>query len=61
MLHAAARYVIRSAVLLGLLVTVIGGAWLAVDRLIIKAEGPHEAVMLVQSRRAMAMPRSVGN
>ena len=48
MLHAAARYMIRSAVLLGLLVTVIGGAWLAVDRLIVKAEGPHEAVMLVR-------------
>jgi len=48
MLHAAARYMIRSAVLLGLLAAVIGGAWLAVDRLIIKADGPHDGPVLVR-------------
>ena len=48
MLHAAARYMIRSVVLLGLLVAVVGGAWLAVDRLIIKADGPHDETVLVR-------------
>lgn len=48
MLHPAARYMIRSVMLLGLLTAIIGGAWLAVDRLIIKSDGPHEGPVLVR-------------
>ena len=48
MLHAAARYMIRSVVLLALLAGIIGGGWLAVDRLIIKADGPHDIAVLVR-------------
>ena len=48
MLHAAARYMIRSVVLLALLAGIVGGGWLAVDRLIIKADGPHDSAVLVR-------------
>ena len=47
MLRAAARYMIRSAVLLGLLAGLVAGGWLAVDRLIIKSAGPHAETTLV--------------
>ena len=47
MLRAAARYMIRSAVLLGLLAVLVAGGWLAVDRLIIKSAGPHAETTLV--------------
>ena len=48
MLHAAARYMIRSVVLLGLLAAATGGTWLAVERLIIEADGPHDSPVLVR-------------
>jgi len=48
MLRAAARYMIRSVVLLALFLAAIGGAWLAVDTLIIKADGPHQDTVLLR-------------
>lgn len=48
MLRAAARFMIRSVVLLGLLVASIGGAWLAVDALIIRADGPHDSTVMLR-------------
>ena len=47
MLRTAARYMIGSAVLLGLLAGAIAGAWMAVDRLIITAPGPHAETVLI--------------
>ena len=47
MLRAAARYVIRSVVLLGLLAGLVTGGWLVVDRLIVKSAGPHSDTALV--------------
>ena len=47
MLRAAVRYIIRSVVLLGLLVGTGAGAWLAVDKLIINAPGPHSETVLI--------------
>ena len=47
MFRAAARYMIRSAVLLGLLAGLVAGGWLAVDRLIMKSAGPHSETTLV--------------
>ena len=47
MLRAAARYLIRSAVLLGLLAGLVAVGWLAVDRLIIKSAGPHAELSLI--------------
>ena len=47
MRRAAARYMIRSAVLLGLLAGLVAGGWLVVDRLIIKSAGPHAENTLV--------------
>jgi len=47
MLRTAARYIIRSVVLLGLLAGAIAGAWIAVDRMIINAPGPHAETVLI--------------
>ena len=47
MLRTAARYMIGSAVLLGLLAGAITGAWMAVDRMIIAAPGPHAETVLI--------------
>ena len=47
MLRTAARYIIRSVVLLGLLAGVVGGAWIAVDRMIVNAPGPHSETVLI--------------
>jgi len=48
MLRSAVRYMIRSVVLLGFLAGAFGGSWFAVDRLIIKADGPHDSDVLVR-------------
>ena len=47
MLRGAAGYVIRLAVLFGLLACLLAGGWLAVDRLIMKSVGPHVENTLV--------------
>ena len=47
MLRTAARYIIRSVVLLGLLAGVVAGAWIAVDRMIVNAPGPHSETVLI--------------
>ena len=47
MFKAAVRYIIRSVVLVGLLTAMVGGGWLAFDRLFLKAAGPHAKAALV--------------
>jgi UPF0755 protein len=48
MLRSAARLMIRTVGLLGLLIALVAGGWFAVDRMIVQADGPHQDSVLIQ-------------
>ncbi|MEC7094972.1 MAG: ABC transporter substrate-binding protein, partial [Pseudomonadota bacterium] len=47
-MRPAARFLLRTVALFGLFVSTIVGAWFAVDRLIVSAEGPHQETVLIR-------------
>ena len=47
-MRPAARFLIRTAVLFGLFVSIIAGAWFAVERMIVGADGPHRETVLIR-------------
>ena len=47
MLRIAVRYIIRSVLVIAIFAGGIVGGYLAVDRLIIKADGPHDTERMV--------------
>ncbi|MEX0502217.1 endolytic transglycosylase MltG [Alphaproteobacteria bacterium LSUCC0719] len=48
MLRSAARLMIRTVGLLGLLTALVAGGWFVVDRMIVQADGPHQDSVLIQ-------------
>ena len=61
-MRPAARFLLRTVALFGLFVSAIAGAWFAVDRLIVSADGPHQETVLIRvSPRVTGMPRSAGH
>ncbi|MEK9855057.1 MAG: endolytic transglycosylase MltG [Rhodobiaceae bacterium] len=48
MLRSAARFMIRTVGLLGLLAAIVTGSWFAADRMIVQAEGPHTDNVLIR-------------
>ena len=47
-MRPAARFLLRTAALVGLFVSIIAGAWFAVDRFIVSAPGPHQETVLIR-------------
>ena len=47
-MRRAARFLFRMVALVGLFVSIIAGAWFAVDRLIVGASGPHQETVLIR-------------
>lgn len=48
MIRSAARFMIRTVGLLGLVAAIIIGGWVAVDKFIVQTEGPHQDSVLIQ-------------
>ena len=48
MFRSAARFLIRTVGLLGLIAAIVAGSWFAVERMIVQAAGPHKDTVLIR-------------